>query len=55
MFSNMNLNKLNNFLFHYHLYFYTNLAQFASNIVKINFAMTYLTSVAQDWFEIELN
>ena len=23
--------------------------------MKINFAMTYLTSVAQNWFEIELN
>ena len=25
------------------------------NIVKINFAMTYLTGVAQDWFEVGLN
>jgi len=25
------------------------------NIVKINFAMTYLTRVAQDWFEVGLN
>ena len=25
------------------------------NIVKINFAMTYLTGVVQDWFEIGLN
>jgi len=24
-------------------------------IVKINFAMTYLTAVAQDWFEVDLN
>jgi len=25
------------------------------NIVKINFAMTYLTEVVQDWFEVGLN
>ena len=23
--------------------------------MKINFAMTYLTKVAQDWFEVDLN
>jgi len=25
------------------------------DIVKINFAITYLTGVAQDWFEVGLN
>jgi len=25
------------------------------NIAKINFAMTYLTGVAQDWFDMDLN
>jgi len=29
--------------------------QFNINIVKINFAMTYLTRVAQNWFEIGQN
>ena len=29
--------------------------QFNMDIVKINFAMTYLTGVIQDWFEINLN
>jgi len=29
--------------------------QFDINIAKINFAMTYLTGVAQDWFEMDLN
>jgi len=29
--------------------------QFDTDIVKINFAMTYLTGVAQDWFEMGLN
>jgi len=33
----------------------TNLEQFDMNITKINFAMTYLTGVAQDWFEVGLN
>ena len=37
------------------LLFLTNLAQFNMDIVKINFAMTYLTEVAQDQFEIGLN
>ena len=29
--------------------------QFNTDIVKINFVMTYLTRVAQDWFEVGLN
>jgi len=29
--------------------------QFDIDIAKINFAMTYLTGVAQDWFEVGLN
>ena len=47
--------KLNNFLFQCRLYFRTNLVQFNINIAKINFTMTYLTGVAQDWFEVGLN
>ena len=47
--------KLNNFLFQCHLYFCTNLAQFNTDIVKINFAITYFTGVVQDWFEVGLN
>ena len=54
-FSGTKPNKLNNFLFQCRLYFRTNLAQFNTDIVKINFAMTYLTGVAQDWFEVGLN
>jgi len=45
-FSSTKPNKLNNFLFQYCLYFYTNLVQFDMDIVKINFTMTYLTGVA---------
>ena len=37
------------------LYFHTNLVQFDMDIAKINFAITYLTEVAQDWFEVGLN
>ena len=29
--------------------------QFDTDIAKINFAMTYLTGVAQNWFEVSLN
>ena len=45
-FSSIEPNKLNNFLFQCHLYFYTNPVQFDMDIVKINFAMTYLMGVA---------
>ena len=54
-FSGTEPDKLNNFLFQCHLYFCANLAQFDIDIVKINFAMTYLTGVAQNWFEVGLN
>ena len=54
-FSGTESDKLNNFLFQCHLYFCANLAQFDIDIVKINFAMIYLTGVAQDWFEVGLN
>jgi len=45
-FSSTELNKLNNFLFQCYLYFHANPVQFNMDIVKINFAMTYLTRVA---------
>ena len=54
-FSSTEPDKLNNFLFQCCLYFYANLAQFNMDIAKINFTMTYLTRVAQDWFEVGLN
>jgi len=54
-FSSTELDKLNNFLFQCQLYFHANLAQFDMDIAKINLAMTYLTGVAQDWFEVGLN
>ena len=54
-FSDTEPDKLNNFLFQYCLYFCTNLVQFNTDIVKINFAITYLTRVAQNWFEVNIN
>jgi len=29
--------------------------QFDMDIAKINFTITYLTGIAQDWFEVGLN
>ena len=55
IFSDTEPDKLNNFLFQCHLYFHANLVQFDMDIAKINFTMTYLTGVAQDWFEVGLN
>jgi len=54
-FSSTEPDKLNNFLFQCCLYFCANLVQFNMDIAKINFTMTYLTGVAQDWFEVGLN
>jgi len=54
-FSSTEPDKLNNFLFQCQLYFHANPVQFDMDIVKINFAMTYLTEVVQDWFEVGLN
>jgi len=47
-FSGTEPDKLDNFLFQCRLYFRTNPVQFDTDIAKINFAMTYLTGVAQD-------
>ena len=46
--------KLNHFLFQCWLFFRANPSQFSTNEEKINFALTYLSSVAQDWFEVAL-
>jgi len=54
-FSGAEPDKLNNFLFQCWLYFHANPAQFDIDIAKINFTITYLTGVAQDWFEVGLN
>jgi len=53
-FDSSNPHKLNHFLFQCRLFFHTNPLQFSTDEEKINFAMTYLSSVAQDWFEVAL-
>ena len=55
IFNSTEPDKLNNFLFQCHLYFYANLVQFDMDIAKINFAMTYLTRVAQNQFKVGFN
>jgi len=46
--------KLNHFLFQCRLFFCANPSQFSTNKEKINFTLTYLSGVAQDWFEVAL-
>jgi len=46
--------KLNHFLFQCRLFFHANPLQFSTDEEKINFAMTYLSSVVQDWFKVAL-
>jgi len=46
--------KLNHFLFQCRLFFCANLSQFSTDEEKINFTMTYFSSVAQDWFKVAL-
>ena len=53
-FDSSDSHKLNHFLFQYQLYFHANSLQFPTDEEKINFAMTYLSGVAQDWFEVAL-
>jgi len=53
-FNSSDPHKLNYFLFQCQLYFRVNSSQFPTNEEKINFAMTYLSSIAQDWFEVTL-
>jgi len=53
-FDGSDLHKLNHFLFQCRLFFHANPSQFSTDEEKINFAMTYLSGVAQDWFEVAL-
>jgi len=46
--------KLNYFLFQCWLFFRANPSQFSTDKEKINFVLTYLSSVTQDWFEVVL-
>jgi len=53
-FNSFDPHKLNYFLFQCQLYFCANALQFPTNKEKINFVMTYLSGVAQDWFKVIL-
>jgi len=53
-FDSSDLHKLNHFLFQCQLFFHANPLQFSTDEEKINFAVTYLSGVAQDWFEVAL-
>jgi len=46
--------KLNHFLFQCQLFFCANSLQFSTDEEKINFTLTYLSGVVQDWFEVTL-
>jgi len=54
IFNSSDPHKLSHFLFQCQLYFCANALQFPTDEEKINFAMTYLSGVAQDWFEVIL-
>ncbi|KAF5345974.1 hypothetical protein D9756_010902 [Leucocoprinus leucothites] len=53
-FSRTDPDKLNIFLIQCRLYFHANPTQFQEDSQKVNFAMSYLTSVALDWVEVAL-
>jgi len=46
--------QLHHFLFQCHLYFYSRLTLFKSDGDKVNFAITYVSGVVQDWLQIAL-
>jgi len=54
IFNGSDPHKLNHFLFQCRLFFCANPSQFSTDEEKINFALTYLSGVAQDWFEVAL-
>jgi len=54
IFDSSDPHKLNHFLFQCWLFFHANPLQFSTNEEKINFAMTYLSGVVQDWFKVAL-
>jgi len=54
IFDSSDPHKLNHFLFQCQLFFRANPSQFSTDEEKINFVLTYLSGVAQDWFEVTL-
>jgi len=46
--------QLHHFLFQCHLYFHSRPTLFKSDADKVNFAMTYVSGVVQDWLQVTL-
>jgi len=54
IFDRMDLHQLHHFLFQCCLYFHSGPTLFKSDIDKVNFAMTYVSGVVQDWLQVAL-
>jgi len=54
VFDGTDLYQLHYFLFQCCLYFCSGLAVFKSDYDKINFAMTYVSGMVQDWLQVAL-
>jgi len=54
VFDGMDLHQLHHFLFQCRLYFCSGPTLFKSDFDKINFAMTYVSGVVQDWLQVAL-
>ena len=46
--------QLHHFLFQYRLYFCSGPTLFKSDVDKVNFAMTYVSGMVQDWLQVAL-
>ena len=54
VFDGMDPHQLHYFLFQCHLYFHSRPTLFKSDVDKVNFAMTYVSRVVQDWLQVAL-
>ena len=54
VFNGTDPHQLHHFLFQYRLYFCSGLTLFKSDVDKVNFAMTYMSGVVQDWLQVAL-
>ena len=50
VFNGTDLHQLHHFLFQCCLYFHSGPTLFKSDVDKVNFAITYVSGVVQDWF-----
>ena len=54
VFDGTDLHQLHYFLFQCHFYFCSRPTLFESDVDKVNFAMTYVSRVVQDWLQVAL-